>query len=89
MYGRLVLLKSVMSFLSIYFLSFFKPLICIISSIESIFKWFFGMWSVNLILTNKVLHPFFNISKFWLLDSFINDVSKSQNLLILKNGESR
>ena len=39
--GRLILLKSVMSSLSVYFLSFFKALTGIISSIESIFKRFF------------------------------------------------
>jgi len=36
--GRLVLLKSVMSSLPIYFLSFFRAPVGIISSIESIFK---------------------------------------------------
>jgi hypothetical protein len=40
--GRLVLLKSVMSSLPIYFLSFFKALTGIISSIESTFKKKFG-----------------------------------------------
>jgi hypothetical protein len=40
--GRLVLLKSVMSSLPVYFLSFFKAPAGIISSIESIFKFFFG-----------------------------------------------
>ena len=35
--GRLVLLKSVMSSLPVYFLSFFKAPACIISSIESVF----------------------------------------------------
>jgi len=35
--GRLVLLKSVMSSLPVYFLSFFRASTCIISSIESIF----------------------------------------------------
>ena len=35
--GRLVLLKSVLSSLLVYFLSFFKAPACIISSIESIF----------------------------------------------------
>jgi len=39
--GRLVLLKSVMSSLPVYFLSFFKAPAGIISSIESIFKSFF------------------------------------------------
>jgi len=39
--GRLVLLKSVMSSLPVYFLSFFKAPTGIISSIESIFKRFF------------------------------------------------
>lgn len=39
--GRLILLKSVMSSLPIYFLSFFKVPAGIISSIESIFKRFF------------------------------------------------
>jgi hypothetical protein len=39
--GRLVLLKSVLSSLPVYFLSFFKAPTCIISSIESIFKNFF------------------------------------------------
>jgi len=39
--GRLILLKSVLSSLSVYFLSFFKSPACIISSIESIFKSFF------------------------------------------------
>jgi len=40
--GRLVLLKYVMSSLSVYFLSFFKAPAGIISSIESIFKKKFG-----------------------------------------------
>jgi len=39
--GRLVLLKSVLSSLPAYFLSFFKAPACIISSIESIFNCFF------------------------------------------------
>jgi len=39
--GRLVLLKSVLSSLLVYFLSFFKAPACIISSIESIFNCFF------------------------------------------------
>jgi len=39
--GRLVLLKSVLSSLPVYFLSFFKAPACIISSIESIFNCFF------------------------------------------------
>ena len=39
--GRLVLLKSVLSSLPVYFLSFFKAPAGIISSIESIFKIFF------------------------------------------------
>jgi len=39
--GRLVLLKSVLSSLPIYFLSFFKAPVGIISSIESIFNCFF------------------------------------------------
>jgi len=42
--GRRVLLKSVLSSLPVYFLSFFKALAGIISSIESIFKIFF--WGV-------------------------------------------
>lgn len=42
MEGHLVLLKSVMSSLSVYFLSFFKALVCIISSIKSIFNFFYG-----------------------------------------------
>jgi len=42
--GRLVLLKSVMSSLPVYFLSFFKAPACIISSIESIFKKKLGGW---------------------------------------------
>jgi len=40
--GRLVLLKSILSSLPVYFLSFFKTPVGIISSIESIFKSFFG-----------------------------------------------
>ena len=40
--GRLVLLKYVLSSLPVYFLSFFKAPAGIISSIESIFKRFFG-----------------------------------------------
>jgi len=43
--GRLVLLKSVMSSLSIYFLSFFKALAGIITSLKSIFNFFF--WGVE------------------------------------------
>jgi len=39
--GRLVLLKSDLSSLPIYFLSFFKAPACIISSIKSLFKNFF------------------------------------------------
>jgi len=39
--GRLILLKSVMSSLPVYFLSFFKAPAGIISSIESVFKSFF------------------------------------------------
>ena len=39
---RLVLLKSVLSSLPVYFLSFFKAPTGIISSIESLFKFFFG-----------------------------------------------
>ena len=39
--GRLILLKSVMSSLPVYFLSFFKAPTCIISSIESLFNFFF------------------------------------------------
>jgi len=39
--GRLVLLKSVLSSLPVYFLSFFKAPACIISSIESIFNFYF------------------------------------------------
>ncbi|KEH15928.1 potassium transporter-like protein, putative, partial [Medicago truncatula] len=39
--GRLVLLKSVLSSLLVYFLSFFKAPACIISSIESIFNCFY------------------------------------------------
>lgn len=43
--GRLVLLKSVLSSLPVYFLSFFKAPAGIISSIESLFKRFFlGGW---------------------------------------------
>jgi len=44
--GRLILLKPVMSSLSIYFLSFFKAPAGIISSIESFFNFFFG-WVVG------------------------------------------
>jgi hypothetical protein len=40
--GRLVLLKSVLSSLPVYFLSFFKAPTGIISSIESLFNFFFG-----------------------------------------------
>ena len=36
--GRLILLKSVLSSLPVYFLSFFKAPACKISSIESLFK---------------------------------------------------
>jgi len=39
--GRLVLLKSVLSSLPVYALSFFKALSGIVSSIESIFNIFF------------------------------------------------
>ena len=39
--GRLVLLKSVLSSLPVYFLSFFKAPAGIISSIESLFNCFF------------------------------------------------
>jgi hypothetical protein len=42
--GRLVLLKSVMSSLPVYFLSLFKAPTGIISSIESLFKIFFLGW---------------------------------------------
>jgi len=42
--GRLVLLKYVLSSLPVYFLSFFKAPTGIISSIESLFKIFFGGW---------------------------------------------
>jgi len=41
--GRLILLKSVMSSLPVYFLSFFKASAGIISLIKSIFKTFFGV----------------------------------------------
>jgi len=44
--GRLILLKFVISSLSVYFLSFFKAATCIISSIESIFKRFFFLGGV-------------------------------------------
>lgn len=40
--GRLILLKLVLSSLPVYFLSFFKAPTSIISSIESLFKYFFG-----------------------------------------------
>ena len=40
--GRLVLLKSVLSSISVYFLSFFKAHAGITSSIESIFNFFLG-----------------------------------------------
>jgi len=40
--GLLILLKSVMSSLPVYFLSFFKAPVGIIFSIESIFNFFFG-----------------------------------------------
>jgi len=44
-WGHLVFLKSFMSSLRVYFLSFFKAPTCIISSIESLFKCFFGwLW---------------------------------------------
>jgi len=39
--GRLILLKSVMSSLPVYALSFFKAPLCILSSIESILNIFF------------------------------------------------
>jgi len=39
---RLILLKSILSSLPVYFLSFFKVPTCIISYIESIFNFFFG-----------------------------------------------
>ena len=42
--GRLVLLKSALSSLPVYFLSFFKAPACIISSIESIFLKKMGGW---------------------------------------------
>jgi hypothetical protein len=48
--GRLVLLKYVLSSLPVYFLSFFKAPASIISSIESIFKRFFGR-VVRILLT--------------------------------------
>jgi hypothetical protein len=38
--GRLGLIKFVLSSLPVYFLSFFKALTCIISNIESLFKYF-------------------------------------------------
>jgi hypothetical protein len=41
--SRLILLKSVMSSLPVYFLSFFKAPTCIISSIESLFNFFLGV----------------------------------------------
>jgi len=41
--GRLVLLKFVLFSHPVYFLSFFKALACIVSSIESIFNCFFFM----------------------------------------------
>jgi len=44
--GQLFYLKSVMSSLPIYFLSFFKAPAGIISSIESFFNFFFG-WVVG------------------------------------------
>jgi len=40
--GRLVLLNYVLSSLPVYFLCFFKAPTCTISSIKSIFKFFFG-----------------------------------------------
>jgi len=40
--GRLVLLKSVLSSLPVHFLSFFKAPTCFISSIESLFNFFWG-----------------------------------------------
>jgi len=42
--GRLVLLKSVLTSIPVYFLSFFKAPACIISSIESILKYIFLGW---------------------------------------------
>ena len=42
--GRLVLLKFVLPSLPVYFLSFFKAPAGIISSIESLFKRYFGGW---------------------------------------------
>ena len=41
--GHLVLLKSVLSSLPVYVLSFFKAPTCIVSSIESILIFFFGV----------------------------------------------
>jgi len=41
--GCLILLRSVLSSLSVYFISFFKAATCIISSIESLFNFFFGV----------------------------------------------
>jgi hypothetical protein len=48
--GRLVLLKSVMSFILVYFLSFFKALSGIISTLDSLFINFF--WGVVRMLGN-------------------------------------
>ena len=39
--GRLILLKFVMSSVPVYFISFFKAPTCVISSIESLFNFFF------------------------------------------------
>ena len=42
--GRQILLKSVLSSLPVYFLSFLKAPTGIISSLESLFNFFFGWW---------------------------------------------
>jgi len=42
--GRLILLKSVLSSLPVYFRSFFKAPTCIISSIKSLFFFWGGRW---------------------------------------------
>ena len=51
--GRLVLLKSVLSSLPVYALSFFKALLGIVSSIESMFNFFFFFLGGGVMTTVK------------------------------------
>jgi len=65
--GRLVLLKSVLSSLPVYFLSFFRAPTSIISSIESIFNFIFGVvwYLIKLLGLNGSLFVYLLIKAAW------------------------